>query len=181
MTNKPPETLAQALGSFRLSEILGWDLGIGLVSGGLAAWLGVAAPDRLTAMLPIAAGLVGVVIGAVVAGVAVMAALLDQEFLRKLTLIGREPVRYVAPLLFTVLLGVLAALAILGTAALPSESLESLRGLSSGAVGLLVVWTLTSLLRDLSMLVAFIRLQVEASSLPEDAIAKLSERDRNHG
>src|SRR5215216_4374199 len=97
---KQRSSLRDAL-DFRLfSEVLKYDLYIalaGLVGGVLAE---VKSITVLPLLIAVAAGLVGVIIGAVIAGVAVLAAFMDQSFLRKLKAINREPVRYLAPFIF---------------------------------------------------------------------------------
>lgn len=164
-----PRSLADALSSFTMREVLGYDFVLGLLGAAGGAWVGVAAPKTLARVVPVAAALVGIVIGAVVAGVAVLAAFLDQSFLRKLRRIEREPVRYVAPFLFTAVLGIVASLLLLVLAALPVSSPTWLVGVVSGLGGLAVVWTLASVIRNLSVLVQFIGLRFEASDLPDES------------
>jgi NAD/NADP transhydrogenase beta subunit len=109
---KQRSSLRDAL-DFRLfSEVLKYDLYIalaGLVGGVLAEVKSITA---LPLLIAVAAGLVGVIIGAVIAGVAVLAAFMDQSFLRKLKAINREPVRYLAPFIFTAVIGVIASLTV---------------------------------------------------------------------
>jgi hypothetical protein len=181
MNQDQSSTLWEALGSFRLSEVLRWDLGLGLIAGGLTAWLAIHSLVQFQLVLPVAASLVGVVIGAVLAGVAVMAAFLDQSFLRKLDLIGREPIHYIAPLLFTVFLGILASIVVLIAAAMPQAAPVWIDALTAGLVGLFVVWTLASLIPDMSMLVSFVRLQVEAARISDEDVVKLRDAKSNHG
>jgi hypothetical protein len=166
----PPATLLRAL-NFRVSEVLRWDLIVGLLGAGGGIWLALASPQALGRVLPIAATVVGIVIGAVLAGVAILAAFLDQSFLRKLRAIQREPVRYIAPFLFTATLGVFAALLILVMVALPrplaTETPAWLRATLGGLTGLCVVWTIASVLPNLNTLVQFLGLQYDASDVPE--------------
>lgn len=180
MVDEAPTNLWQALDSFRPSEILRWDLAVGVVVGTGAAWMAVVTPSAVAGALPVVAGLVGVVIGAVVAGVAVQAAFLDQAFLRKLRLIGREPVRYLAPLLFTAVLGVGAGIAVLVLSVVISMWPTAVVATLSGITGLLAAWTLTSLIYDLNMIVQFVRLQDEAANLPDDVV-ELRRRDDSGG
>jgi len=99
---------------FGRRELLQLDLYLG-ISGGLGALaLAIFSPGALLRGVAAAAVLVGVIIGAVVAGVAILAAFMDQPFLRKLAAINRQPVRYLAPFLFTAVLGVCASLSLVG-------------------------------------------------------------------
>jgi hypothetical protein len=106
-------------------------------------------------------------VGAVVAGAAILAAFLDQTFLRKLRQINREPVRYLSPFLFTAVLGILAGLFLLVVRVLPRSTPDWIFVTLSGLSGFLVVWTLTSVIRNLNMLVQFIGLQFDASDVPD--------------
>lgn len=167
MRAEPPRTLAAAL-DFRLSEILKYDLFIGIAGGAGAGWLATSHPEKLKDILPLAAGLVGVVIGAVIAGVAILAAFLDQPFLRKLRAINKEPVRYMRPFLFTAVLGVMASLFLLVLVALPPKP-QWLVASIAGLTGTAVVWTLASVIQDMKILVQFVGLQFDASEIPDDA------------
>ena len=81
------------------------------------------------------------------------AAFFDRAFLRKLPAIGRDPVSYLAPFLFTATIGVFAMLGLLVLAALPSAAPAAALGPVAGVTGLFAVWTLVSLLPCLSTLV----------------------------
>jgi hypothetical protein len=167
MEKQRPSSLREAL-DFRLSEILRYDFYIalvGLVGGILAEVESIAS---LPLLIAVAAGLVGVIIGAVIAGVAVLAAFMDQVFLRKLKAINKEPIRYLAPFIFTAVLGVIAALAVLAVSAVPTDAPGWLRGTAGGLAGFLVTWTITSLLPDLKMLVDFVGLKMDATDVPDD-------------
>src|SRR5688572_22999140 len=95
---------------FHLSELLRIDLGLGVLGGGGAIWLALNHPQRVATSLSLSQSLVGVILGAVVAGVSIQAAFFDPSFIRKIRAIGRDPVHYMAPFLFTVVLGVAAML-----------------------------------------------------------------------
>jgi hypothetical protein len=163
--SRSPNSLRRAF-DFKLSEILGWDLLVGLLGGGGSVWVAISSPAKVSQVVPIAAAVVGIVVGAVVAGVAVLAAFLDQGFLRKLRMIGREPVRYIAPFTFTAALGIVAALFLLVLAVVPATP-TWLIPLWSGVTGWLVVWTLASVLPNLSLLIEFVGLQFDASEVPD--------------
>jgi len=168
VSDKMPKTLGQALDSYRPSKILSYDFWIGVLGAPGAVLLAVTSPLTLHRALPVAAGLVGVVIGAVVAGVAVIAAFMDQAFLRKVKRLGRQPIRYMRPFLFTATLGVVASLLLLVLIALPDSTPTWLTGIVAGLCGFAVVWTLASLIPALDMLVQFVGLRFIASDIPDD-------------
>jgi hypothetical protein len=109
----------------------------------------------------------GGVIGAVVAGAAILGAFLDQAFLRKLKRIERDSTYYIAPFLFTAFLGTVAIILLLVLLALTPSGLARLRALLAGATGLSTGWTLGSLIYDLDMLVQFLQLQDAAADVPD--------------
>jgi hypothetical protein len=152
----------------RLSEVLQSDIVVGIAGGVTSLLLALKAPSALLRGVPIAAGLVGVVIGAVLAGVAVQTAFLDQAFLRKVRAIGRDPVRHVAPFLFTATIGVFSMLGILVLAVLEPSSNVWILATFGSVTGFLTVWTMTSLLSCLAGLVQFLHLRVDAIDVPDD-------------
>jgi hypothetical protein len=164
---EPPANLRQALNFKLVDEVLRYDFLVGILGGGGGVWLAVGSPATLSHVLPVAATIVGIVIGAVLAGTAILAAFLDQAFLRKLRAINREPVRYLAPFLFTATLGVFAALLLLVMVALPKSTPAWLLATGGGFTGLFVFWTLASVLANLNVLVEFVGLQYDASEVPE--------------
>lgn len=154
----------------RLDEVLRYDLLVAVLAAGAGVWLALEHPELAVDAAPTAAGLVGVVIGAVVAGVAILAAFMDQVFLRKLAAIGRQPTRYLAPFVFTASLGVCAALSSLALAATspaaPSWFLAPLTALAAW----FSVWTLVSLLPLFKLLMDFVGLKTDAAAIPDDAV-----------
>jgi len=153
---------------FKMSEVFQVDLFIGLAGGGFALFLALEHPNLLLGAVSVSAGLVGVIIGAVVAGVSVQAAFFDQAFLRKLRAINRDPVRYVAPFLFTATLGIFAMLGLLCMAAMTPSINPIILAIVGSLTALLTFWTIASLLPCLSVLVQFIWLKVDALDVPDD-------------
>ena len=141
-----------------------------MLGGGGGVWVALEAPERIDALIPVIVGVVGVVIGAVLAGVAVVAAFMDQAFLRKLRAIKKEPVRYVRPFLFTAWLGTVCAISASVLTAIPRDTDAWVRAPISGFTGLTAFWTLGSVIPDLDMLVQFIGLKFDASEIPDDAV-----------
>lgn len=147
---------------FKLSETLRLDFWLGVSAGVGSVWLALVTPDAVLRSVGIASGLVGVIIGAVIAGVAVQAAFMDQAFLRDVQAIGKEPVRYLAPFLFTAAIGVFAMLGFVVLSTLSAKSPIALLAIVAGATGFFAVWSVTSLLYCLSTLVQFIGLKMDA-------------------
>lgn len=168
--NDAPLTLWQVFTGFRPFEILGWDLLAGLVSAGGAIWATCTGRgDRLIAVAPIAVGLAGVTVTAVVASLALMAAFMSPKFLRNLAAIGREPTRYIAPFLATVILGIVAALVGLTLAALSPTAPVGWIGVIGALAALFTVWAMVSLVRGLRTLVQFVQLQAKSAAVPDES------------
>ena len=167
--SESPSNLWQVLHRFRLSEILGWDLLTGLMSAGGAIWLVCAGHgSRLIDVAPVAVGLAGITVTAVIASIAIMVSFMDPQFLRNLAAIDREPTRYMAPLLATVILGVVAALFGLVLSALsPTAPSGWLSSVGAGTT-LFTVWAMTSLVRGLSTLVQFVQLHAKSAAVPDE-------------
>lgn len=168
----------------RVSELIRLDLAAAVAGCAGGVWIGIGGKhgtpvvDARYAALPAAAGLVGVVIGAVVAGVAVQAAFMDQAFIRKLNAINRRPVRYLTPFIVTAVLGLWAAIAIIVVAALSASAPAALRGMAYGLAGFLSIYTIASLWYGLKMLVDFVALKEEAAGVPDEAVAPVARLPR---
>jgi hypothetical protein len=154
-----------------LDEVLNYDLWLGLLGLAGGIWLALESPKTLANALPVAIGVVGVVIGTVIAGVAVIAAFLDATFIRKLRLIDKKPERYVTPFAFTAALGVVSALALLLLSGLPPSAPTWLLATTAAVAGLFTVWTIASLLPLLSVLLDFVGLKGDAADVPDEAVA----------
>lgn len=163
---RPPRLIA-AFRQFSWRDLVGLDLVVGLVAGGLWVWLALDHPKRLLGLTGPAAGVVGVVLGGVLAGAAIQTAFLDTSFLRKLEAIGRNPVRYLLPFLFTAVLGVVAMFALLVLAALRPNDCPLLLAISGGLAGWFASWTIASLIPALGTLVQFIGLRQDAAMVPD--------------
>jgi hypothetical protein len=159
--------LWQAL-DFKLSEVLHTDFLLALLAGGGALATSLIEPAALLRAVPAAAGLVGVVIGAVLAGVAVQAAFMDQAFLRKLRAIDRDPIYYLAPFLFTGATGVFGMLALLPLSMMSPDTNSAALAVIGGIASFFTVWSLTSILHGLAMLVQFVGLKMDAVDVPDD-------------
>lgn len=161
---------------FRASELLGIDL-LAAVGGGVGgAVLGIHHPQLVAESVSTVAGLVGVIIGAVLAGAAIQSAFMDERFLAKVHRIGRDPVAYLAPFLFTAVLGVLAAVALVLLATTAVTAPAWWRGVVTAGAGFLSLYTLVSLVPALDTLVQFIGLRSLASQIPDEATPKAQGR-----
>jgi hypothetical protein len=165
---------------FRLSEVFRFDLYWALAGGfgGLATAL--VTPAAMVRAVPVAAGLVGVVVGAVVAGIAVQTAFMDQAFLRKIAAIGRDPARYTAPFLFTAAVGIFSMLSLLVMGTMSASSPQAVLVTVSFVSSFLTVWTMSSLLQGLATLVQFIHLKVDALDVPDDIALGDRSSERKH-
>jgi hypothetical protein len=153
---------------FEPSEILRVDLFLGIAGAGGAVGMALVAPAALLRGVPVAAGLIGVIIGAVIASVAVQTAFMDQAFLRKLKAIRREPVRYLAPFLFTAVISIFAMLGLIVLSTLSDKSDLVLLSVVGGLTGLFLIWAVASLLYCLATLVQFVGLKMDAVDVPDD-------------
>ena len=160
----------------KLSELLQPDFWLGVAGGVGGVILALNAPDGLFRAVDVAAQALSVVVGSVIAGVAIQAAFFDQAFLRKLRAINRDPVRYLAPFLFTAVIGVGALLSLMALATLGPEAPRVALGPLGGLVGFLTVWALASLLPCLATLVQFIGLKMDALDVPDDIEADIKPR-----
>lgn len=159
--------LWQAL-RFDRGEILQLDFYLGAAGGVAGAFLAIFSPDALLRGVATDAVLLGVIIGAVVAGVAILAAFMDQSFLRKLAAIQRDPVRYLAPFLFTAVLGVFASLSLITLSVMSDQSPRVLLAIFGFVTSYLSVWAIASLLPCLSMIVQFMGLKTDALEVPDE-------------
>ena len=167
--NEPPVTLWQVLDRFRPSEILGWDLYLGVAAAGLAIWAtATGRGERLIETAPVAVGMAGVTVAAVLAAIALMAAFMSPQFLRNLSTIGREPTRYIAPFLATVLVGIAASLASLLLASLSRSAPAIWIGLIGAFSAFFTTWAITSVVRGLDTMVQFVRLQAESAEIQDE-------------
>lgn len=153
---------------FNRRELLQLDLYLGIAGGAGGLILAIIDPDAMLRSVPTVAVLLGVVVGAVIAGVAILAAFMDQAFLRKLAAIERQPVRYLGPFLFTAALGVFAMIALIVLSTMSSSSLTALLAIFGFAAGFLSIWAIASLLPCLATLVQFMGLKTDALRVPDE-------------
>ncbi|MBO4239013.1 hypothetical protein [Pseudonocardia alni] len=156
---------------FKLSEVFQVDLFVGALIAVGALVLSLNDPGAVIQSVPIMASLVGVVIGAVIAGAALLAAFLDQPFLRKIRAINKNPVRYLSPFLFTAVLGVAASISLVVMSTLSRDSNVALFATTATVTAFFSAWTIASLLPCLSTLVQFIHLKMDALDV-DDQIGK---------
>jgi len=159
----PPSLLEEL--RIDLSEVLRYDLYIGLAGGVLAGWLAWDEKHELGGVLSTASQLLGAVVGTAIAAFAIVTAFMDESFLRKVRMLGREPGYFVAPLAFTIAIGVVAAIAMIGLSALPATAPLLVRVALAAATGLFTIWTLASLLPNVKMLMQFLQVRFAASEL----------------
>ena len=157
------------------SEILRLDLLLAVAGGLGSAWVQATYPPVITGAVSTAAGAVGVIIGAVLASVAVISAFMDKAFLERIRAIGRSPIRYVAPFVFTTMLGIVALVLLLVRMSLPPTLSRHLYEVVTGCAALFAVWTLTSMFPLLAMLIDFVDLKAAAAEVTDEAVAQALE------
>ena len=170
--------LKPLFGTFRFKPSQFWfgEYVAATVGAGGGAWLAVAEPQATATAIPVAGGLVGVIIGAVIAGVALQAASFDQTFLRMLDATQLSPdkkdvVRYISPFLFTATVGISAGISLMVWAAVSPTAPGVWRAIFGGTAGLLSLEAFASLIPALSTLVQFIRL-LQASARAAERLKK---------
>jgi len=162
------DTLLYALRRLGIGDVVRLDFLLGLIGGGFGIYFGIEHPERLFNALPVAASLVGVIIGVVLAAATLIAAFFNPQFLRKMRAIEEDPVVYLAPVLLS---GALASVAALGTLALAcSTKGDGAPWLASvgGLTGFAAAWAIASTLPNLTSVIRFIRLQQTAAEVPDD-------------
>lgn len=167
MAGSSTKALMRAL-DLRLSEVLRLDLPMGLVGGIGGLYLALRDWASFSAVLPLSVGAVGVVIGSVIAGMALQTAFMDGAFLRKLREVEYSPLFFLAPLLFTGVGGVAASLFALVAATITDTASQWVHGPLGFITSFLSFWTLASLVPALATLVEFVELKNEASLVPDD-------------
>lgn len=161
-----------------LGELLQIDFWIGLAGGAGGLVLGLKYPTQLVGAVSVTAGVVGVIIGTVIAGAALQTAFLDDAFLRKLRAIDRNPVDYLVPFLFTAAIGVFALLSlIILSVVTPTANTAALATLGAVA-GFFSCWAVASLLPGMATLVQFVGLRQDSIDAPDDIDINPQRRNR---
>ncbi|MCE0488137.1 hypothetical protein [Ornithinimicrobium sediminis] len=154
-----------------------FDFVLALLGTVLAAVRVYFSPSSLEVLQELSGALLGIVLGAVLAGAAIQAAFMDPELLRNLYRIGRDPIRYLRPFLFTATLAVLGLLASFVVALLPPPAVflsDAEARLTVAAAAMVVtfpaLWCVLSLLPCMGMLVQFVGLKSDSAlvELPDD-------------
>ncbi|MYW96073.1 hypothetical protein [Amycolatopsis rubida] len=140
-----------------------------LLGGGGGCWIALGASDKAKDVVAIGAALAGVVIGGVIAGMAIQAAGLDTEFLRKLNKLGIATERYLTPFLSTTLIGVLAVAMLIVWGAMAQIQPAWIAGIAGTTAGGLALWSLASLIPALGTLVQFVGLRQESIGRLKDS------------
>lgn len=153
-----------------IDEVLRPDFVIALLGLAGSLWLAFERPASLHRVAPAALGVVGVVIGAVIAGMAVIASFMDTNFLRKIHLINKRAKRYVAPFAATAAIGVCAGLSLLVFIALPTSAPHWLFRTMAGVSGFFTFWTISSVWPLLSLALDFVELKSDAAEVPDELL-----------
>lgn len=163
------EALAESLDLNLFGEVMRWDAGVGLI-GAIGGGL-LAASDRndLMAVIAVVLTVVSLVVAAVISGATVLAAFMDQPFLRKLAAIGKRPGYFLAPLVFTALIGIAAAFSLLVWMAILDGPTVGVV-LAGGFSGFFACWALASLIPDLVIIAELAEIKATAAGIPDDSV-----------
>jgi hypothetical protein len=112
--------------------------------------------------------MVGVIIGAVFAILAMITRACDNTFLRKARKARILPItNYLWPFFTIIAMGVLSTIFLLIVAGITEDAPTILRMMAGSAAGFCILWTLASLLPALGALVVFTRLIEKTSGISE--------------
>ncbi|GGR51521.1 hypothetical protein GCM10010251_80650 [Streptomyces aurantiogriseus] len=140
---------------------------LALAGGAGGGWLGHDRIEEAHAAARVAAPLIGIIIGAVVAALAMITRALDTAFLKKAKAAGITPMsKYFSPFITIITLGLLAGVSLL----LLSATKQCGNGWSTAfgaAAGLFTLWTLAGLLPALGTLIQFTQLLEKTAGIPE--------------
>lgn len=140
-----------------------WGEWVAIVLGaGGGVILAIREPGAVGDIVTAASALAGVVIGGVLAGMAILTSGLDSAFLKKLTGIDIKAEQYLAPFLATSMISILAVVFLFVWAAVDNAH-NALAGVVGGVSGALVLWAIASLVPALGTLVHFIGLRQDSS------------------
>jgi hypothetical protein len=144
-----------------------WGEPLGAIIGGLGgAWLGHDDDLPMDEVLSVAVSIVGVIVGAVFAILAMVTRACDNNFLKKARKAGILPItNYLWPFFTIIAMGVLSTFFLLITAGMPDDAPMALRMLAGGLAGFCILWTLASLLPALGALIVFTRLIEKTSGI----------------
>ena len=153
-------TVGSAIRRFELGEVFGWDLYVAVLFAAGALWVatGLNQPDKLIAAAPALLAVLGVIVGSVIAALTILAAFMQPSLLRNLDAIGKGPERYLAPFVFTALIGIVGLLAGLVFSVLGVDDPNWLTATAATVSVFFCVWSLASLVRCLSMVLQFAEL-----------------------
>ena len=145
------------------------DFWCGALVGLVFTWAGWTHPTAALRAVSAGASVVGVVLGSVIAGIAIQTAFLDQEFLRKISAIGQRPMRYFAPFLYTALLGIGAITGLVILEVVSPSWPRVVIAAASGVTWFLAAWCVASLVPALAMVPQFAELKRIASERQDPA------------
>lgn len=129
---------------------------LGALGGG---WVAYDRYPHLGSPIPISASLVGLTVGALIAGLAIMARSNDENFLKNLRDANAQPAsQFFSPFITTATVGILAILAILVYTILPVDFPAGWRAVFGAAAGALTLLTLAGLTGALGTLIQYVDL-----------------------
>jgi hypothetical protein len=112
--------------------------------------------------------MIGVIIGAIVGGLAMMTRSFDTQLLKKLRRIGVKPTEFFGPFLSVIFLGVLSGIFLLAISGLPACMATGWRTFLGAVAGILTLATLAALLPAMGSLIAYVDFLEEAAQVRDD-------------
>lgn len=141
---------------------------VALAGAAGGAWLEHNNSAQIDSVTRVAASMIGIIIGAIVGGLAMMTRALDTQLLRKLKEIGQTPVaKFFSPFLTVILFGVLAGILLLALSGASSCMDTTWKTILGGAAGFFTLCTLAGLLPALGSLISYVALLEEAAQVPD--------------
>lgn len=162
-----------------------WSFFISLAGAAGGAWLGHSEPTQMDSATRVAASLIAIIIGAVIAALAMITRACDSTFLKTAKAADKanpsHPIlpiaRHLSPFFTVTFLGILSGASLLALSAIPSCAPEETRMAFCATAGFFTVWTLTGLPRAMGTLIHFTYL-VEESIPPPAPTPNPPRRDR---
>jgi hypothetical protein len=146
-----------------------WGEPFGAIMGAAGGvWLGHDDEIPLEPVIGVAASMIGLIIGAVFAVLAMITRACDTAFLRKAKKARILPItNYLWPFFTIIAMGVLSTICLLVLAGVSEEGSEEVRMIAAAMSGFFVLWTLTGLLPGLGVLIVFSRLIEQSADIRE--------------
>ncbi|MET8681845.1 hypothetical protein ABZW18_30755 [Streptomyces sp. NPDC004647] len=140
-----------------------WGFFVALIGAGGGAWVAHDRPSQLESAARVAASMIGIIIGAIIAALAIITRACDTAFLEKAKAADRwkpeDPIlpisRHLKPFFTVIALGLLSGVSLMALSVISSCTSTNVRMAFSAAAGFLSFWTLAGLLPAMGTLIHF--------------------------